>query len=727
MSAPEQAIALPSSRETRPRSFERLRGVRLGPHHLALAGVLALSAVVNMHRLSQNGYGNIFYSAGVKSMLHSWHNFFFVSFDPGGLIMVDKPPLGLWVQALSAKLFGFTPLAVLLPEAIIGVLSVALLYLVLARRLGGWAGVAGALALAVFPSFVAISRTNNVDALLILLMILACEAALRACERGRWGALLASGALVGLAFNTKTLAAYLIVPGIALAFLLCAPGSLRKRLLQLLAAGAVLLAVSAAWMLAVELTPASQRPFVGSSTDNTELGLTFSYNGFGRVGGQTGGPGQIPVGTGGVGKRVVVGKGGSAKPSPVRTVKAPSAPPVFLANGRERNPIAFGGPVGPLRLFERGLGNQGAWLLPFALVGLLGFALLVLMPERGGQESRGGEELKQRGDGHPAIDVEEQRGNEDPAVGGGEQHSSEPPRRYPDRRDPRLALLVVLGGWLLVEAAVLSLSKGIVHPYYVSALGPGVAAMFGTGAYAFARFARRGDWRLLLLAGAAGATVPAQLVLLHRDHYMSWFTAPLIAATIATLLLIAVLSLTPTLRGLAPGAIALLIGVLCIAPAVYGASNWLAPVQSTFPAAGPRAAAGPGGYGVNDEHVKVDRSLLNYAEGHGAGTRWSVLVDAANTASPMILLGGHAGSLGGFSGTDPALDGRRLGLYVASSKARYVLLGGEFSTRGGTKATEAVQRVCRVVPTRTWLPRPLEPNGLILFDCAGRARQLAAS
>jgi 4-amino-4-deoxy-L-arabinose transferase-like glycosyltransferase len=698
MSAPGQAATLPSSGETRARGFERLRGVRLGPHHLALAGVLALSAVVNVHRLSQNGYGNIFYSAGVKSMLRSWHNFFFVSFDPGGLIMVDKPPLGLWVQALSAKLFGFTPLAVLLPEAIIGVLSVALLYFVVARRLGGWAGVAGALALAVFPSFVAISRTNNVDALLILLMILACEAALRACERGRWGALLWSGALVGLAFNAKTLAAYLIVPPIALAFLLCAPGSVRRRLLQLLAAGAVLLAVSAAWMLAVELTPGSERPFVGSSTDNTELGLTFSYNGFGRVGGQTGGPGQIPVGTGGVGKRVVPGKGGSTKPSPVHTVKAPSAPPVFLTNGRERNPIAFGGPVGPLRLFERGLGNQAAWLLPFALVGLLGFALLMLMPERGEQESRIGKEP-------PGSSA----------------------RGRPDRRDPRLAVLIVLGGWLLIEAAVLSLSKGIVHPYYVSALGPGVAAMFGAGAYAFAQFARRRDWRLLLLVGAAAATVPAQIVLLHRDHYMSWFTAPLIVATIAALLLVAVLSLVPALRWLAPGAIALVLGVLCIAPAVYAASNWLAPVQSTFPAAGPRAASGPGGYGVNDEHVKVDRALLDYVEGHRAGTRWSVLADASNTASPMILLGGQAGSLGGFSGTDPALDGPGLGAYVAANEARYVILGGEFSTRGGTKATEAVQRVCRVVPTRTWLPRPLQPNGLILFDCAGRARQLDAA
>jgi 4-amino-4-deoxy-L-arabinose transferase-like glycosyltransferase len=697
MSATQPAATL-----ARPRRALASPLQRLGLHHLALAGVLALSAVLNVHRLSQNGYGNIFYSAGVKSMLRSWHNFFFVSFDPGGLIMVDKPPLGLWVQAASAKLFGFSPLSLLLPEAIIGVLAVALLYFVLARRLGGWAGVAGALALAVFPSFVAISRTNNVDALLILLMILAGEAALRACERGRWVPLLCSGALVGLAFNTKTLAAYLIAPPIALAFVLCAGGSLRRRLVQLLAAGAVLLAVSAAWMLAVELTPASQRPFVGSSTDNTELGLTFSYNGFGRVGGQTGGPGQIPVGAGGVAKRVAPATG-AAKPSPVRTVKATNAPAVFLANGRERNPIAFGRPVGPLRLFERGLGNQGAWLLPFAVVGLLAFALLVLMPASGGE-----------------LDA-------DP---GGFSHAAPRGSRegwwtHVDLR--RLALLIVFGGWLVIEGGVLSLSKGIVHPYYVSALGPGVAAMFGAGAYAFARFATRRDWRLLLLALAAGATVPAQLVLLHRDHYMSWFTAPLIAATVVTVALVGVLSLVPSVRRAAPGALALVLAVLLIAPGVYAASNWLAPVQSTFPAAGPRAAAGPGGYGVDTQHVAVDRALLRYLAAHGQGSRWSVLADASNTASPMILLGSDAGSLGGFSGTDPALDGPGLGAYVSSGEARYVLLGGEFSTRGGTKATEAVQQACRVVHTRSWLRRPLQSDGLILFDCAGRARQLAAA
>jgi 4-amino-4-deoxy-L-arabinose transferase-like glycosyltransferase len=674
MSATQQAATLPRP----PRALER-RWRRLGLHHLALAAVLVLAAVLDLHRLSQNGYGNIFYSAGVKSMLRSWHNFFFVSFDPGGLISVDKPPLGLWAQALSAKLFGYHPSSLLLPEAIIGVVSVALLYRALARALGGWAGVAGALALAVFPSFVAISRTNNVDGLLILLMILACDAGVRACETGRWRTLLWSAALVGLAFNCKTLAAYLIVPGIAVGFLLCAPASLRRRLSQLLAAGAVLVLVSAAWMLAVELTPSSSRPFVGSSTDNTELGLTFSYNGFGRVGGQTGGPGQIPVGTGGVGRRVSPTH--THETTNTHTAPAGSERSVLLANGRERNPIAFGGPVGLLRLFGRGLGDQGAWMLPFALAGMIAFALLVLWRERA--------------------------------------------RRSTSRDRARLALLIVFGGWFVLEAGVLSLSKGIVHPYYVSALGPGVAAMVGAGVFAFAELARRRDWTLLLLAAAVAATVAVQLSLLHRAHYMAWFTAPLIAAAGLGLLALALSELLD--RRLAPGALALLLGTLLLAPAVYSASNWLAPVQSTFPAAGPRAAAGPGGYGVDAKHVAVDRALLRYVDGHGAGKRWSVLGDAANTVSPMILLGGDAGSLGGFSGTDPTLDGAGLARLVRLGQARYVLLGGEFSTRGGNRATAAVQRSCQVVHTRTWLPPPLDPNGLILFDCAGRERALAST
>ena len=163
---------------------------RLSARTLGLLGVVAVAAVLNLIALRQNGYANIFYSAGVRSMLHSWHNLLFVSFDQGGLVSIDKPPLGLWLQALSAWIFGFRPLSLLAPEALAGIAAVAAMYLIVARRFGLLAGLAAGLTLAVFPSFVAVSRDNNVDAPLILLIVLACGATLRATERGSLRALL---------------------------------------------------------------------------------------------------------------------------------------------------------------------------------------------------------------------------------------------------------------------------------------------------------------------------------------------------------------------------------------------------------------------------------------------------------------------------------------------------------------------------------------------------------
>jgi 4-amino-4-deoxy-L-arabinose transferase-like glycosyltransferase len=642
---------------------------RAGLQHAVLAGILALSAVLNTHRLAQNGYANTFYSAGVQSMMRSWHNFLFVSFDPGGLVSIDKPPLGVWVQAASAELFGFSPLSLLLPEAIISTIAVAVLYRMLARRLGTGAGLAGALALAVFPSFVAVSRDNGVDPLLILLMLLACAAALNAIEDGRWRWLLASGLLVGLAFNTKTLAAYLIVPGIALAYMLCAPGSWLRRGGMLLAAGLVMGIGSFSWIALVELTPASKRPFVGSSTDNTELGLTFSYNGFGRVEGEAGGPGREPVREGARLPAVTPHASGrhSARQRAKRVVR--HTPPLVLPNGRLRNPIAFGGATGPLRLFESRLADQGAWMLPFALVGLLAFALLLLTEESA-------------------------------------------------RGDPRLAGLIVLGGWLLAEVAILSFSKGIVHPYYISAMAPGAAAMTGAGALAFVRFAERRDWRLALLVAAVAATVIAQLEILDHQHYMRWFAPVLIGGAAAGLLAMAA-------RRLAGPAMALLLCLLLVAPTAYAGTTWLAPVQGTFPAAGPHQASGSGEYGVSAKATLYDRNLIAYVRAHRPGTHWEVLSDAAPTAAPMMLLGLPAGAMAGYSGTDQALDGPGLALLVRQGWARYAILGGAYASRGGNLATKAVLRACREVPASAWHgPRP-SPYQLVLFDCAGRERALS--
>ncbi len=675
---------------------------RARPRHALIGAILVLSAVLNTNRLAQNEYGNTFYSAAVKSMLHSLHNFLYVSFDPGGLVTIDKPPLAAWVQVASAKVFGFSPLSLLLPEAIISTIGVAVLYRVIAPRLGSSAALWSAFALAVFPSFVAVSRDNGVDPLLILLLILACGAALSAIETGRWRSLLFCAVTVGLAFNTKTLAAYLVVPGIALGYLLCAPGPIARRVSRLLVAAVVMLIVSFSWIALVELTPASQRPYVGSSTNNTELGLTFDYNGFGRVEGEVGGPGRVPMAEG-AGLRIAPRPplrrrrstahlvSGSRRVPALRTAVAttppatattatknglkplsltPAPPSKYLPNGRLASPLFFARSPGLFRLFRSALNDQGAWLLPFALLGLIALGLMTFADERA-------------------------------------------------RRNPRLATLIVFGGWMLVEAAILSFSKGIVHPYYVSAMGPGAAVMVGGGALAFAWLVRHRHRGMLLLPCAVVATVVIQIVILHEQHYMGWFVPVLIVGALAGVLMTA-------RRQLVGAGITLVLGVLLVAPTVFAAATWLGPVEGTFPAAGPREANAKGPLGISHAELSVDRALMSYVEGHRPTHRWAVLTDASPTAAPLILLGMRAGALGGYSGGDPALDGPQLARLVRRGEARYVVLGGAYASRGGNLATKAVLRSCRLVPYPTWHgPPPATVFTFALFDCAGRETRLS--
>ncbi len=681
--------ALPGTRSP---STDGVRA-RLRPRHAALGCIVAGSAVLNINKLAQNDYGNTFYSAAVKSMLHSLHNVLYVSFDPGGLVTIDKPPLAIWLQVLSAKIFGFSPLSLLLPEAIVSTIAVAVLYRVIAPRLGVAAGLVSALTLAVFPSFVAVSRDNGVDPLLILLLILACGAALSAIESGRWRSLLGCAVLVGLAFNTKTLAAYLILPGIACAYLVCAPGPVVGRTIKLLVAGLVMAVVSFSWIAFVEMTPASQRPFVGSSTNNTEIGLTFDYNGFGRVEGEIGGPGNVPVAEGAglhitprpaplrplttlhrvfAIREVTSKRGASRSQSTVHVAPTTQKVSPYLPNGRLASPLFFAEPAGPLRLFQSGLADQGAWLLPFALIGLLALAVMTFAGERA-------------------------------------------------RRNPRLATLIVFGGWLIVEAVILSFSKGIVHPYYVSAMAPGAAVMVGAGATAFVWLARARHRGLVLLPCAVAATVAAQIVILHEQHYIGWLVPVLVGGALVGVCAMAA-------RRLATAGMALTLGLLLIAPTVYAASTWLGPVEGTFPAAGPHEAIAKGALDSNHSELYVDHQLIRYVTTHDPATRWTVLADAAPTAAPLILLGVRAGAVGGYSGTDPALTGPRLARLVARGEARYVLLGGAYASRGGNLATKAVLRSCKLVAPSAWHgPPPATVYTPVLFDCAGRERALAGA
>jgi len=230
----------------------------------AAGAALVVAAIFDFAGLGQGGDGNLYYAAAVKSMLTSWHNFFFVSFDPGGFVSIDKPPVDFWLQAASARILGINGFSLALPQALSGIAAVGVLYVLVRRVFGVLPAFLAALALALSPIVVAANRDNIVDSTLMLVVLLAAWAVIKAAETGRLRWLLLGAALVGLGFNVKMLEAYLVVPALGLLYAVAAPGSRRTRLLHLALAGGVLLAVSLSWATAVDLTPASQRPYVGS-------------------------------------------------------------------------------------------------------------------------------------------------------------------------------------------------------------------------------------------------------------------------------------------------------------------------------------------------------------------------------------------------------------------------------------------------------------------------------
>src|SRR5579863_8431072 len=255
-------------------------------HQLALGGVMLISVFMNFYQLGQNGFGNLYYAAGVRSMLYNFHNFLYVSFDPGGFVSVDKPPLGFWLQAASAKVFGFTPFSIFLPQALAGVLSVLLLYYLVHRHFGVVAGLLAALALAISPISVLTNRNNTIDSTLVLVMLLGAWAVFRAAETGKLRWLLLCAVFVGLGFNIKMLEAYLVVPAYGLLYLLASPRRVWVRIGQLALAALLMLTISLSWVVAVDLIPASSRPYVGSSQNNSEVSLALGYNGIQRLLGQ---------------------------------------------------------------------------------------------------------------------------------------------------------------------------------------------------------------------------------------------------------------------------------------------------------------------------------------------------------------------------------------------------------------------------------------------------------
>jgi 4-amino-4-deoxy-L-arabinose transferase-like glycosyltransferase len=316
-----------SARPAPPSRKERLLRARPGDPawgRPALLALLVATALLYLVGLSRNGWANEFYAAAVQAGTRSWKAFLFGSVDSSNFITVDKTPLFLWPMELTARVFGLNSWTLLIPQALEGVATVGVLYTTVRRWFGPAAGIIAGAVMAVTPVATLMFRFDNPDAMLVLLMTLAAYATTRAIESGRTRWIALAGALLGLGYLAKMLQAFLVLPGLALAYLICGKPKLGKRIWQLLAGAAALLAASGWWVAIDLLTPAADRPYVGGSTDNSILNLTFSYNGLGRLTGESG-----PGGGGG-----------------------------------------FGGATGLTRLFQADMGGQIAWLLPAALIAL---------------------------------------------------------------------------------------------------------------------------------------------------------------------------------------------------------------------------------------------------------------------------------------------------------------------------------------------------------------------
>lgn len=643
----------------KPQGEERLSS----RYRWVLGGIALLSVFLNFFQLGQNGFGNLYYAAGVRSMLDTFRTFFFVSYDPGGFVSIDKPPLGFWLQVASAKLFGFTPFSLFFPQALSGVLAVTLLYALVRRHFGVAAGLLAALALALSPISVATNRNNTIDSTLALFLLIGAWAALRAAERGQLRWLLLCAAMIGLGFNIKTLQAYLVVPAFGLLYLFAAPRSRWKRVTHLALASLVLLVVSLSWVLAVDLTPANARPYVGSSVDNSELSLAFGYNGIQRL----------------------FGTGFGASPDRTRIPdksSVPETPPRARAGAGQMTGFAGifeSSAPGPLRLFNQPLADQVAWLLPFALLG--------------------------------AVALSWQR----------------PLDLRKDRQQQSLLLwgvwLLTMAVFFSVANFIHLYYMVVVAPATCALFGIGLVTMWRDyrrpgwrgwllplaliitmieQAHILTHYPVWGRWLIPLIVSLCILAV-GMLIAGRIDARFGQNTG---VRTLHTPFLVSAVGI---------GALSVMLAttVWAVLPVIQGTA-------SATPTAGPDQTTN------NNGGTNVDAALIHFLEAHQGSATYLVATPGSALANGLILATNKpVMALGGFGGSDPILTTNQLSALVSHGVVRFFLFNAgagdnEIGGAGGQQGTLSswVAQHCTVVPSSLWQSVPAGNETNLLFDCA---------
>lgn len=708
----------------------RVSKKKLNKESVSIALILILSAILNFGNISIEGYGNEYYAAGVKSMTINLKNFFFVSFDPGSFVTIDKPPMGFWIQAIFAKIFGFSGWSILMPQALAGVISVYLTYYLVKKAFGNIAGYISALCLAVTPVFVAASRNNTIDNLLVMTLLFACVALTKAVENGKSKYLYISLLLVGIGFNIKMLEAYMIGPAIYITYLLSTTIPFKKKVGHLVISTVILVAVSLSWAVIVDLVPAQNRPYIGSSTNNSVMELIIGHNGLERLGlsGSTNkgdgnrqgqdskedgnNSGQMPQGT-----QDGNNQGGMAGGAPNGNAKgAPPKVPNGGNNGSDENnqrmqrtmedgkrqdnsnmqqppngdmpsgdgmqnrgPGGKGGVQGSFgsqvksgisRLFVKSsLSDQIVWFLPLAFLGFIAGAIK--------------EKLRFKLD---------------------------------NKRKISLMLWIT---WLVPEFIYFSYTTGLFHPYYLTMMAPPAAALAGIGISSMWELYKEGKWKGWLLPTAFALTGLTHLRMMsYFSSNLSTITrniilAALVLCFVASAILAALNLLTLTNKNnninlddiknmRSKKIIATITTVSILVTPFIGASAAIThSVNSSIPVAGLELLSNGEKTFVkvplSRENSVSSSKLINYLKSNKTTEKYLLVVSSSQSADSIIIQTGEpVMALGGFS-NDKILTLDEFKEKVKNGEVRYVLSGGR-GPGGSNEIMNWVTENGKVVP-----------------------------
>ncbi len=597
----------------------------------AFVGVVALAAIVFLWDLTISGYANTYYSAAAVAASKSWSAFFFGSFDAANFITIDKPPVALWLIGLSVRVFGLSSWSILLPQALAGIATVAVLFVAVRRSFGPAAATIAGVVMALTPVAALIFRFDNPDAMLTLLLVAAAAAVLAGVESGRVRWLVLAGTLVGFAFLTKYLQAYLVLPAFAATYLVAAPVSLRRRIGGLFVAAATVLVASGWWVAIVQAIPAASRAWIGGSTSNSVLDLIFGYDGLGRIFGSSAGGG------GGAG----AGGGGGAGGGP--------------AGGG-----GFSGSPGLLRLVNSVFVGQIGWLIPTALVGLVSGLVLRGRAPRTDRRRAGFILWGLWFLVHAAVF----------SYMSGIIHSY-----YAVAMAPAMAALIGGGVAEMWAFRARVRSGGIL-------LG---ATLFISAFWAWYVLAGAGGALPLVgLAALVVATVAAAAVVIPGDRRGRVATAGAIVGLAAILVGPAIYTgatMTTAYGGGDPRA-----GIASAdtsdgfggGPGSVPGGGFGPGGTGGAPSAFGSASGGglPAGGGAGDGST-ADQALTDYLVGHAGSATWIVATASTQSGADIeIATGDPVLAMGGFTGSDPAMTVERLQALVSEGKLRYVLVGG---------------------------------------------------